>query len=84
MMHDGIVGVTRHEDDADLRLSQHPAVQRHDDGAPSRREAFGFRPEPRNGRRGDSALSLDVRVGAIRLFEFALSDCSAGGPRETP
>lgn len=24
---------------------------------------FGFRPEPRNARRGDSALSLDVRVG---------------------
>lgn len=29
---------------------------------------FGFRPEPRNARRGDDALSLDVRVGkAVKL-----------------
>jgi hypothetical protein len=29
---------------------------------------FGFRPEPRNARRGDEALSLDVRVGkAVNL-----------------
>jgi hypothetical protein len=29
---------------------------------------FGFRPEPRNARRGDGALSLDVRVGkAVNL-----------------
>jgi hypothetical protein len=26
---------------------------------------FGFRPEPRNSRRGDSALSLDVRVAKV-------------------
>ena len=27
--------------------------------------AFGFRPEPRNGRRGDIAVSLDLRLGKI-------------------
>ena len=28
-------------------------------------QPFGFRPEPRNARRGDSAVSIDVRIGKV-------------------
>jgi hypothetical protein len=35
----------------------------HPDGRP-----FGFRPEPRNARRGDSALSLDMRLAKVVRF----------------
>ena len=48
------------------KLSQRAAVQRDDERAAPDGIPFAFRPEPRNARRGDSAVSVDVRLGESR------------------